>query len=346
MPRTEPEFWPTRAIFVGDHGQLILVKKPSGDRDYLVLSHCWGKPTKEGWERLCTTPQNYRCRLNAFCLDNLPKTFRDAIEVTRELGKQHLWIGALCIVQGPHGDWESESGRMQHVFSNAYCTIAADSAAGWKDGFLKPSLWDQIVLGSADCDCDFKSGVGEGYLMKRAWVIQEREYSKCGLTYKSDRDTALQSLLERMSRELATDVKYGIARCFIGSLLLWKRTAKEMTSPIGYERRTVPSWSWMAYDGSIEFIDKFRYELRIPQSSDLEFAQDGEDLVKIRKFENCRLGENKRDNEYIVRALRGAIEEVGSIWYDMKDQIEFNYCVVVEVNGTENRDNNPKDYLV
>jgi hypothetical protein len=111
-------------------------------------------------------------------LDNLPKTFQDAVEVTRELGKQYLWIDALCIVQGPDGEWESEAGRMERVFANAYCTIAADSAASWKNSFLKPSLWDQIVPGSADCERVFKSAVDEGYLMKGAWVVQERVLSQ------------------------------------------------------------------------------------------------------------------------------------------------------------------------
>ncbi|CAG9984190.1 unnamed protein product [Clonostachys byssicola] len=428
LPQDEPEFWPTRAIFVGDDQQLKLVEEPSGDRDYIVLSHCWGKPTKEEWDAFCTTPHNYRSRLSGFPLADLPKTFRDAIDVTRELGKQYLWIDALCIVQGPDGDWESEAGRMERVFANAYCTIAADSAADWKDGFLKPSLWNQVVPGSAECDCDFKSGVDEGNLMKRAWVIQERvlsrrtihfteshpnaahtywecgngvrcqqfsqlrvplgketfiidsyfpsrlkkagyyrclefiqflleEYSKCGLTYKSDRDIAIRSLLERMGRELATDVRYGIVRCFIGSLLLWKRTAKEMTAPIKFERRTVPSWSWMAYDGSIEFIDKFRYDLRIPQSLDLGFGQDGKEFeVKIRKFENCHLGENNGDNEYTIEAihaievLHSATKKVGSMWYDMKekDKIEFNYCVVAGAHGSGSPVNAvyPKSYLV
>ncbi|KAK7224891.1 hypothetical protein V2G26_012894 [Clonostachys chloroleuca] len=132
----------------------------------------------EEWQRFCTTRQNYCCRLKSFRWDGLPKTFRDAVEVTRELGKQFLWIDALCIVQGPGGEWESEASGMEHVFSNAYCTIAADSAAGWKDDFLKSSLWDQIVPGTVECNCDFKSGVEEGYLMKRAWVVQERVLSR------------------------------------------------------------------------------------------------------------------------------------------------------------------------
>ncbi|KAJ3536178.1 hypothetical protein NM208_g5822 [Fusarium decemcellulare] len=412
---TDHEFWPKRVIFVGDHQHLRLVEEPSGDRDYLVLSHCWGSPTDQEWNRFCTTPNNYHSRLDGFRLDDLPKTFRDAVEVTRELGKQYLWIDALCIIQGSHGEWQSEASRMERVFANAYCTIAADSARGWKDGFLEPSLWDQIVPGSMECDCRFDLDVDEGSLMKRAWVIQERvlsrriihftashtnvthtywecgdevrcqqfsklslpigkqrfimdpyfpsllmkagyyrslefiqfllgKYSQCGLTYKSDRDMAISSLLGRMGHELATSVRYGIIRCFLGSLLSWKRTAKEMTPPIDFGQRTVPSWSWMAYDGSIEFIVNYRYELEIPRPTDLEFTQDGKELkVKVREFENCRLGENEGDNEYAVCGRDG---KVGSLWYDMKGQIEFNYCVVVGSGKTSAVVGNPKTYYV
>ncbi|EEU41513.1 uncharacterized protein NECHADRAFT_87671 [Fusarium vanettenii 77-13-4] len=372
-------FWPTRAIYVGDYPNLRLVEEPNEDRDYIVLSHRWGKPTVEEWNRFCTTPQNCHPRLDGFLFDDLPKTFQDAIVVTRELGKQYLWIDALCIIQGPEGDWESEAGRMEHVFANAYCTIAANSAGGWKDGFLQSGLWDQIDPESMDCHCSFELEVSEAPLMQRAWVLQERvlsrriihftagascggqghtyrecgdgircqqfstlirpickyiftldpyfparltdaayyralefiqklfqEYSRAGLTYESDRDTAILSLLNRIGHELDTEVRYGIIRCFLGSLLLWKRSGKELTPPINFGPRAVPSWSWMAYDGSIEFIIMFDYEMRIPRDADLGFTPDGKGL-------NIR---------------------IGSLWFDMEDQIGFKHCVVVGAGDT------------
>lgn len=106
-----------------------------------------------------------------------------------------------------------------------------------------------------------------------------RESSLAGLTYKSDRDTAILSLLNRISHELDTEVRYGVIRCFLGSLLLWKRTAEELTPPTDFGQRAVPSWPWMAYDGSIEFIIMYDYELRIPRDADLGFAQDGKELT-------------------------------------------------------------------
>ncbi|KAK0715889.1 hypothetical protein B0H67DRAFT_447179, partial [Lasiosphaeris hirsuta] len=42
----------------------------------------------------------------------LPKTFKDAIRVTRYLGLDHLWIDSLCIIQDSAENWRAESGMM------------------------------------------------------------------------------------------------------------------------------------------------------------------------------------------------------------------------------------------
>jgi hypothetical protein len=177
------KFWPKRVIFVGDPNKLTLVEKRLPGEDYLVLSHCWGLPTEEEKKRFRTTRENYQDRLHGFSELELPRTFQDAVRVTRRLQKQYLWIDALCIIQGDGGDWESEARTMENIFSSAYCTIAASSARGWGDGFLKPSL-DSLDVGikgissPPGCSCDFEKDVDEGALMKRAWVLQERVLSR------------------------------------------------------------------------------------------------------------------------------------------------------------------------
>jgi len=119
----------------------------------------------------------------------LPQTFQDAIKVTRELGQRHLWIDSLCIIQGQGGDWETEAKKMETVFRNAYCTIAATSAEDSTKGFLnrleesnlqyvtvpKSSHGKVYVCKSID---DFPGDVEEGVLNKRAWVLQERALSR------------------------------------------------------------------------------------------------------------------------------------------------------------------------
>jgi len=60
--------------------------------------------------------------------EDLPLTFRDAIETTRWLGFQYLWIDALCIVQDSDEEWREESGKMGDGFSNSDLTIGALSS--------------------------------------------------------------------------------------------------------------------------------------------------------------------------------------------------------------------------
>ena len=185
----QTQYWPTRVIFVGgpDPNRLILQEQASRE-DYFVLSHCWGNPTDEEKKRFCTTPENYRDRVKeGFSYNDLPKTFQDAVRVTRELGREYIWIDSLCIIQGNEEDWKREAGRMEQVFASAYCTIAASSAPNWRDGFLKRNLspqYFQIQSSSrrqvyvCDNTHDYSKDVDESPLNKRAWVLQERVLSR------------------------------------------------------------------------------------------------------------------------------------------------------------------------
>ena len=189
--RREP-YWPTRVIFVGGLDPNKLELREQADREgsegYVVLSHCWGTPTDEEKKRFCTTPQNYRDRMKGgLSYNDLPKTFQDAVRVTRELKKEYLWIDSLCIIQGNEKDWQNEAGRMENVFASAYCTIAASSAPNWQNGFLERNLSPhyfqiQDSLGKRVYVCDdtddFKKDVDEAPLNKRAWVLQERVLSR------------------------------------------------------------------------------------------------------------------------------------------------------------------------
>lgn len=76
---------------------------------------------------------------------------------------------------------------MERVFSSAYCTIAATSATGWKEGFLErkstiQSVQVQDVSGKRIHVCNnvdnFNDDVEDGSLNKRGWVLQERVLSR------------------------------------------------------------------------------------------------------------------------------------------------------------------------
>ncbi|KAJ3535727.1 hypothetical protein NM208_g7017 [Fusarium decemcellulare] len=115
---------PTRVIDVGDlkeHGpkpRLFMSKKAPGQ--YIALSHRWSKAvaTKLKSDNL----SRYQKELP---VNDMPPTFQDAIEVTRQLGFRYLWIDSLCIIQDDESDWSHESNNMGTIFEEAACTIAA-----------------------------------------------------------------------------------------------------------------------------------------------------------------------------------------------------------------------------
>jgi len=153
---------------------------------YVALSHCWGKPTDDEKRQFCTTKENYKMRLNGFSIGDLPRTFQDAIRIARAIGLSFLCIDALCIIQQDKPDWERESQTMEKVFSSAYCTIAADAAESWTQGFLQrkcpPQFTETYKDGRRMYTCgtkhDFANHMSNSKLNKRAWVLQERVLSR------------------------------------------------------------------------------------------------------------------------------------------------------------------------
>ncbi|KAF4925691.1 hypothetical protein CGCVW01_v003441 [Colletotrichum viniferum] len=168
---------------------------------YTTLSHCWGSAQFVQLKK--STYGQFRKRIQ---LSDLPKTFREAVEVTRRLGIRYLWIDSLCILQDRDdlSDWLVEAALMHKVYSHSYCNI---SAAGSQDSskglFFKRdsrlSLAADVTICAeglgigedyVDCtiiDLEFWShAVGQCPLNKRGWVLQERLLSPRVLHFGRD----------------------------------------------------------------------------------------------------------------------------------------------------------------
>ena len=125
---------PTRLIDIGDPDSdltIRLVEPEAGTRGrYTALSYCWGAAVNP----YVTSRSALASRKLGIDIAHLPRTFQDAIAMTRRLRVRYIWIDSLCICQDDMHDWERESARMAAVYSNAYLTIAAtgssDSAGG------------------------------------------------------------------------------------------------------------------------------------------------------------------------------------------------------------------------
>jgi len=124
----------------------------------------------------------------AIPFEKLPKTFRDAITVTWQLGFRYLWIDSLCIIQDSKEDWQKEAMTMKNVYQRATLNIAATNSVDGQGGLfferdpatLGPHTvdvtWDGLISGKYHM-CDrylWKNEVIEAPLSKRGWVLQER----------------------------------------------------------------------------------------------------------------------------------------------------------------------------
>ncbi|VUC29825.1 unnamed protein product [Clonostachys rosea] len=401
---TPPGQMPTRLIAVGtdENSTVRLVESALLPKDkYVALSHRWGDLSKYG--QFSTLYSNIEYFKRSIPHDYLPKSFRDAIRVTRAIGVPYLWIDSLCIIQKNAADWEKESSRMEDVFNSAYCVLAATSAASSSDGFLwriepREPVTIQGPRGPIYlCRAidDFDSHVQRGLLNSRGWVLQERAlarrtlhftstqiywecgetihcetlaqlknpqsqflgdadfpnsglqyykderirliqhlyelYSGLGLSYPKDRPKAILGLERRLGRVFKSHAQYGIFGLFFFRMLLWR--AKEhgkLTQIFPPEEGRVPSWSWMAWDGAINYMDVpfnkviWLNNLRNPFTSThigLTDEWDG------------RL--SARANDLMARTWRRK-DDLFLDFEDHKDGMSFWKCVLL---GKENGDN-------
>lgn len=171
----------------------MLVKENLGAcPPYITLSHCW---EKSGADVVKTTRANLHQRKRCLSWDDLPKTFQDAVVVTRWLGIRHLWIDCLCITQASEDDdietgkeRSEEISRMGDIYAGSFVTIAAHFDSEEPRGisneglFLSKRCIREIVLEDDDGN-EFKTYVKEEgshglnqprTLTGRAWCLQER----------------------------------------------------------------------------------------------------------------------------------------------------------------------------
>ena len=101
-------------------------------------------------------------------LDELPRTFRDAIEIARTIEAPDVWIDSLCITQNDPLDWEAEASRMGDVYANSYLTVSALGDADDSTGCFSAAASDVVV--SMDrpigISCDTLSTASAAYRLR------------------------------------------------------------------------------------------------------------------------------------------------------------------------------------
>jgi hypothetical protein len=116
-----------------------------------VVSHCWGKnPQKQ----IKLTSGNIAQLKSGIRLNELPKTFREAVEFAARLPRVgYIWIDSLCIKQGQNerDDWLKQSATMDRVYSETFLNISATAASSSDQGLFfsrSPELLleDEVIL--------------------------------------------------------------------------------------------------------------------------------------------------------------------------------------------------------
>jgi hypothetical protein len=113
-------------------------------------------------------------------LETLPTGFRCAIEVSRRLSIDYIWIDALCIIQDDLNNWEIQASTMADIYQNAFLVLAMTRNSTPDQDCRAQELPTMITIGSVQTRLLYHTSPIWGGkprlfpLMCRAWAFQER----------------------------------------------------------------------------------------------------------------------------------------------------------------------------
>jgi hypothetical protein len=154
---------------------------------YAALSHCWGGNVP----LVLTTPLLTEFR-EGISVSSFPMTFRHAVDMTRRLGLDYIWIDSLCIIQDSSKNWRNESSLMSKVYSRCYVNLAAMHSKNSHGGLstegdpestiplkldlnVKGCKRGGVHYGLPDSQASFSTyRESHSPLARRAWVSQKR----------------------------------------------------------------------------------------------------------------------------------------------------------------------------
>ena len=151
-----------------NHDTKELMVIPGGHLQYLTLTK--------------TTLPDFRQRIPP---EALPRTFQDAISITREFGIDYLWIDSLCIIQDDPYDWAREASSMAGVYGNSALNLAASGAPNGSFGCfferqpiyryqIETEMNSEVLLWDIVPRLMYERSLARMPLFKRGWALQER----------------------------------------------------------------------------------------------------------------------------------------------------------------------------
>jgi hypothetical protein len=184
LSRDGPPTLPFRVLEIPpSESQGVRLLETRGQTGYWAcISHCWG-----GQQPLVTTrePDTLSQHQKGIPWEDLPKTFQEAIVVTRAIGIPYLWIDSLCIVQDDPYDWQVQSAQMAEIYHKSILTIAGSISPGPNQGIFRHAgpiymdspisdIWEDGRLGKVRTRKSLPHIATELPLLGRGWVHQER----------------------------------------------------------------------------------------------------------------------------------------------------------------------------
>ncbi|PPQ98240.1 hypothetical protein CVT26_003411 [Gymnopilus dilepis] len=170
-----------------------IVRNPPKGSIYLTLSYVWGKA-----EVLKSVKDNIDLLEKPGALsspefrDKIPRTIRDAMEVTKALGFRYIWVDSLCIVQDDDTGSKAQAiAKMDLVYSACFLTIIATGShadVGISGVCNNPRGVHQLV---EEIGPNFRllanfpeyNFMQDSAYSTRAWTFQEREFTPRKLTF-------------------------------------------------------------------------------------------------------------------------------------------------------------------
>jgi len=170
-----------------------------------------------------------------------------------------------------------------------------------------------------------------------------QDYSSRGITEPTDRRVAATGLEARIAGALDCNSKYGIFKKHLHRNLLWQ-TSDKQTERIAYtNNQEVPSWSWMACSGGVEFVEVKIGSVSWVKALAFDTKCDPAALIAdVGKLLGCTI-ESEGDRCIVLDISTN--NEAGWIRYDIESDAEGseNHCVVV---GKTEDNNAAQQYYV
>lgn len=154
--------------------------------EYLALSYIWGTTPQFKLTKLIKEEASHKNFLESLGT-KIPLTFRDAMQVCREIGVHRLWVDALCIVQDDEEEKKIQINQMDVIYGCALAVLIVAAGEDANNGI--PGLNGK----NRDLIC-YTESVGDGSLMTslaattlsarrsawntRAWTYQEYTLGK------------------------------------------------------------------------------------------------------------------------------------------------------------------------